>query len=611
MRYILMQKFLKNLIMASLIAGSLAIFGNVASVHAASINTVIRGPSDQTVYWYANDGKRYVFPNSATYFTWYPSFNNVLNVSSQELAAIPLGGNVTYRPGAKLVKITTDPKVYAVSRGGILRHVISESLAIQLYGANWATQVNDVPDTFFSNYTVGTPIYSTADYNVSNEYNGVFNPGDSMRSMGQNFFTQNTQYNTQTNTLTLTADRTSITNGQAVYLTGIYNGTLPSGGRLEIKDVRNNNVIKTCYDTSVCNVTVYPTVDSSQSSAQYYIVASYNNGTQITTQYSPVIYTNGYTQTGTLTINADRTNITNGQAVYISTSYDTNLPTGGRMEIKEVRTNNVIKTCYDASSCSVTVYPYQTGYSSTQYYVVALNASGSQIATQYGPTIYFNGSTTQVDTFTLTADRTSINSGETVRLSANAYSSYSSNYTGYRIEIRDVRTGSIVRTCYDQSSCITDVSIVYGNSSAQYEARIYNNGGSLLKTQLSPIIYVNNYTGSTNSYYPTVTFPTDGQVLTNYPRTLNITWNSSARRHQVEINVNCINVTCRPVTGIYTNPAILSTDNYQNSVATQLNGDSQFSVRIRAINDDGSYGIWSTANYFYFNTAGAGSVTQF
>ena len=386
-----MKKPLLNLALIALIAGSLTAFSHVASVRAASINTVIRGQSQQTVYWYANDGKRYVFPNAATYFTWYTSFNNVQNISDSELFTIPLGGNVTYRPGAKLIKIATDPKVYAVARGGILRHVTSESLAIQLYGSAWASKVDDVQDTYFSNYTVGTPIYSTSDYNVSNEYNGVFNPGDSLRNMSQN----NTNYfnNVQTGSLTLTADRTSITSGQSVYLTGFYSGTLPSGGRLEIKDVRNNSIVKTCYDTSVCTITVYPIVDSSQNSAQYYIVAKNYSGTHIATQYGPVISIDNYIQNNVLSMTSSRTNISSGQAVdlnaFIGDGYPGNLPNGGRIEIKEVRTNNIVKTCYSAT-CAITVYPYQSGYSSTRYYAVLSDASGSQLFTQYGETIYFN-----------------------------------------------------------------------------------------------------------------------------------------------------------------------------------------------------------------------------
>lgn len=118
----------------------------------------------KAVYYYGSDGKRHAFPNDKVYFTWYTDFSSVQIVSSDVMASFPLGTNVTYRPGVKLVKITTDPKVYAVSLGGVLRWVTSEALASSLYGADWNTKIHDVPDAFFINYTLGTNIVSTSDY---------------------------------------------------------------------------------------------------------------------------------------------------------------------------------------------------------------------------------------------------------------------------------------------------------------------------------------------------------------------------------------------------------------------------------------------------------------
>jgi len=121
-------------------------------------DTLITSPSTDAVYYCGKDAKRYGFPNAATYFTWYDDFSAVQTVSQEDLAAIQLGGTVTYRPGVKLVKLVSDPKVYAVARGGVLRHVASEDVAIGLYGSGWAKQVEDVPDAFFAAYTYGEPI---------------------------------------------------------------------------------------------------------------------------------------------------------------------------------------------------------------------------------------------------------------------------------------------------------------------------------------------------------------------------------------------------------------------------------------------------------------------
>src|SRR5687768_5769144 len=59
----------------------------------------------RSVYYYAADNKRYVFPHSKTYFTWYSDYNNIKEVSLEQLGGITIGGNVTYRPGQKMVKI--------------------------------------------------------------------------------------------------------------------------------------------------------------------------------------------------------------------------------------------------------------------------------------------------------------------------------------------------------------------------------------------------------------------------------------------------------------------------------------------------------------------------
>ena len=77
-----------------------------------------------------------------------------------DLYEIPLGGNVLYKPGALLVKIQTDPKVYAVGANGKLKWVKSEAIAKALYGENWNKLIDDVPDSFFTNYEIDEPIES-------------------------------------------------------------------------------------------------------------------------------------------------------------------------------------------------------------------------------------------------------------------------------------------------------------------------------------------------------------------------------------------------------------------------------------------------------------------
>ncbi|MCI0479602.1 hypothetical protein L0Y59_03585 [Candidatus Uhrbacteria bacterium] len=141
-------------VLSSVGVGSLG-FANVAS--AVSVGDLIKA-SGPAVYYYAQDGKRYVFPNEKTYFSWYKDFASVKTISDAELAAIAIGGNVTVRPGTKLIKIQTDPKTYAVTRCGTIHWIESETIAKSLYGDAWATRVIDVPDAFFVNYTVGSSV---------------------------------------------------------------------------------------------------------------------------------------------------------------------------------------------------------------------------------------------------------------------------------------------------------------------------------------------------------------------------------------------------------------------------------------------------------------------
>lgn len=125
---------------------------------------LIKSDANTAVYYLAADGKRYVFATDKTYFTWYANFSTVKTISAGDLAALPLGGNVTYKPGVKMLKIQSDPRVYAVSKNGILRAIGSEAVATALYGSTWNKQIDDLPDAFFTNYKVGEPIEDAAGY---------------------------------------------------------------------------------------------------------------------------------------------------------------------------------------------------------------------------------------------------------------------------------------------------------------------------------------------------------------------------------------------------------------------------------------------------------------
>lgn len=152
-------------ILAHLVSGNFAV-SNSAGYVSLNAGDLIKLPDDKNpntvvdsaLYYYADDGLRYVFPNSKTYFTWYTDFNMVKEISVEQLGTIGIGGNVTYRPGLRMVKIESDPKVYVVDRGGLRRAIPSEAVATALYGATWNKMIDDVADSFFSNYQEGAPM---------------------------------------------------------------------------------------------------------------------------------------------------------------------------------------------------------------------------------------------------------------------------------------------------------------------------------------------------------------------------------------------------------------------------------------------------------------------
>lgn len=151
---------------------------------------------DQTVYYFGSDGKRHAFPMFKVYDSWFANFYNVKIVSMDTLSQIPLGMPMFVRPGTYLVKSPTIPRVYVVTPGGVLRPLKSEAAAIKHFGKNWASRVVDLPDAFFSAYTVNSSEYgefSVIPDGVVVEANGVrwyVESGD-LYPFGSNGFSDN------------------------------------------------------------------------------------------------------------------------------------------------------------------------------------------------------------------------------------------------------------------------------------------------------------------------------------------------------------------------------------------------------------------------------------
>ncbi len=109
---------------------------------------------DTAVYYLGTDGKRHAFPNEKVYFSWYCDFSSVKTISPQDMASIPLGQNVTYRPGLKAVKFLSGPTVYIVRPNSTLQPIATQDDAKALLGNNWNQKIQDINDTFYTDYQI-------------------------------------------------------------------------------------------------------------------------------------------------------------------------------------------------------------------------------------------------------------------------------------------------------------------------------------------------------------------------------------------------------------------------------------------------------------------------
>lgn len=233
--------FRRNLAVA--LAGICAVLLMTLSLpHANALvaNGALVKIDESPAVYYVYNNQRYAFPNEKTFFTWYADFSSVITVSPSELASYPLVKNVTYRPNDRLLKIATDPKVYAITRCGTLHWVSTESLAIQLWGSQWNRLIDDLPDSFFSSYTVGNSYSQITDYLVDSTIHTIADNNTNCSSGGiattpQSPATTSTQPTISTGptttstqpitsagpaTATITVNRQQVTNDNATKLFG-------------------------------------------------------------------------------------------------------------------------------------------------------------------------------------------------------------------------------------------------------------------------------------------------------------------------------------------------------------------------------------------------------
>ncbi len=122
----------------------------------------VRSEQFSTVYYIDSSYVRHPLWDTQTFFTWADSWDDITWVTDATLATMPLGKPVLPKSGVVLVKLESDPSVYAVdedtSGNSILRRVPSEEDARALFGSSWQSYVIDIPPTIFPHFGKGSPL---------------------------------------------------------------------------------------------------------------------------------------------------------------------------------------------------------------------------------------------------------------------------------------------------------------------------------------------------------------------------------------------------------------------------------------------------------------------
>ena len=123
----------------------------------------IRSSSFNSIYFVDEDGKRRPFWDTNAFFSYADSFDEVSWVTDATLSTLEMGDPMLPQPGSVLVKIQSDPKVYAIDEGNVLRWVPDEDTANNVYGLSWADYVIDLDASTFARFSIGNNM-ATSDF---------------------------------------------------------------------------------------------------------------------------------------------------------------------------------------------------------------------------------------------------------------------------------------------------------------------------------------------------------------------------------------------------------------------------------------------------------------
>lgn len=141
------------------------------------------GVNTLLTYYIGPDARRHTFPSTSVMQSWYRmGAPRVHTITFAELEAIPLGANVTYRPGNTILRFES-PDRYVVSAPQTLRRIASVKGADSVFGSDWQSHEIQLSDAFFADYRVSgeAAIDQHSDFDPAKAELAVNAPSEGMR----------------------------------------------------------------------------------------------------------------------------------------------------------------------------------------------------------------------------------------------------------------------------------------------------------------------------------------------------------------------------------------------------------------------------------------------
>ncbi len=528
-----MSKFLTAIFTALLVV----VVGLPLSAQAARVNTLVKG-SGSAIYWAADNGKKYTFPNIETFYTWFSStdLKAVKKITDKELKSIPTAGNVTYRGGAKLVKFPNEAAVYAVSRYGILRPIQSGDIAAQIYGTSWTGWVQTLPWSVRGDYRIGSTIRAAYEYSASQEYNGVKTPTDNLERVvsGPAPFNPNPA-STFTGTLGLALTNRLYAPDRAQFTATVANANRDASQiTIQIKNETRNEIIQTCYASYTCSTTWYvDTVATQEIVAIAKDAAGYSlgsnrvsiQGLNTNSSYSnygyPYPYANNtypyynsyntpyYGTLGTVTLSLSSANVYTNEQITAYAEVRNSTVSTDRLTTEIYVDGTRIGSCPSTTTCSLT-FNNATANVTRQVYARVIDAAGN--ATESArQSIYVSDRTGYYGTYPYGSSQSSFwadarltaewTNDRRLRLTGSIVTANrSAQYVTFSIV--DRFTNQVLKNCNGFDSCSIDVQTTTNTFETNRYAVIAKDwNGDQLNYVYAPTIGSNPYSYN-NTYNP-------------------------------------------------------------------------------------------------------------